>query len=110
MKGKTDEEKAEKLGAHLKVEAFEYYFDHLTVENAPTEEDMSFSKVETALLEKFSTKKTESETMKEAVNLTYQGEEVKEFSVRASKLYKEQPTHSIQEPQFCWTYEKFGRH
>ncbi len=27
--------------------------------------------------------------MKEAVNLTYQGKDVKEFSVRASKLYKE---------------------
>ncbi len=77
MKGKTDEEKADRLLAHLNAEAFEYYFDHFTDENAPTEEAKPFWKVKAALLKKFSAKKTESETMKEAVNLTYQGEYVK---------------------------------
>ncbi len=60
----------------------------ITYENAPTEEAKSFRKVKTALLGKFSRKKTESETMKEAVNLTYQGEDVNEFFVRACKPYK----------------------
>ena len=59
MKSKTDEEKAERLVAQLNGEAFEYYFDHFTDENAPTEEEKSFRKVKTALLEKFSTKKVE---------------------------------------------------
>ncbi len=89
MKGKTDEEKAEKLEAHLNAEAFEHYFEHFTDENAPTQEAMSFQKVKAALLEKLSTKKTESETMKEAVNLTYQGGDVKEFFAKESKFFKE---------------------
>ncbi len=75
--------------AHLNAEAFEYYFDHFTEENAPTEAAKSFQVVKQTLLAKFSTKKTESETMKEAMNLTYQDEDVKEFYARASKLYKE---------------------
>ncbi len=86
MKGKTDEEKAERLVAHLNAEAFKYYFDHFTDEGAPTDAAKSFRKVKTALLEKLSTKRTESEAMKEAVNLTYKGKDVKEFFVRASKL------------------------
>ena len=40
-------------------------------------------------MDKFSTKKTEAEVMKEAVNLVYKGGNVKEFFVKASKLYKE---------------------
>ena len=42
-----------------------------------------------ALLENFSTKKTEAEVMKEAVNLVYKGDVVKEFFMKDSKLYKE---------------------
>ncbi len=86
--GKTDEEKEDRLVAHLNAEAFENYFDHFTDKKAPTEEAKSFQLVKKAQLEKFSTKKTESETMKEAVNLTYKGEDFK-LLVRASKLYKE---------------------
>ncbi len=89
MKGTTNEEKPDRFVAHLNVEAFEFYFDHLTDENAHTEETKSCRKVKAALLENFSTKETESETVKEAVNLPYEGEDVKEFFVRASKLYKE---------------------
>ena len=89
MKGRTDEEKADRLVAHLNTETFEYYFDHFNDDNAPTKEAKSFQLVKKALLEKFSRKKKESETIKEAVNLTYKGEDVKEFFVRAKKLYKE---------------------
>ncbi len=51
------------------------------------EEVMSFLKVETALLENLS-KKTESETIREAVNVSHRGGDVKEFFDKASKLYK----------------------
>ncbi len=89
IKGKTDKEKAKSLAAYLNGEAFGYYFDYFMNENAPTEEAKSFCNVKEALLEKFFTKKTESETLKESVNLTYKGENAKEFFVRASKLGKE---------------------
>ena len=42
-----------------------------------------------ALLEKFSSKKTETEVLNEAMNLVYKGVNVKEFFVKARKLYKE---------------------
>ena len=89
MKNKTEEKKADSLVAYLDGEAFEYYFDNFTEDNPPNEEARSFQKRKTALLEKFSTKKTEAEVMKEAVNLEYKGGNVKEFFVKASKLYKE---------------------
>ncbi len=62
----------------MNASAFIYYVGHFPDENALTKEAKSFRKVKTGLLENFSTKKTESETMKEAVNLTYQDEYVKE--------------------------------
>ncbi len=83
MKGRTDEEKANRLVTHLNAEAFENYFDHFTDENTLTEEAKSFQLLKKALLEKFSKKK------KEAVNLMYNGEDVEEFFLRSSKLYKE---------------------
>ena len=89
MKTITEEEKADSLVAYLDGEAFEYYFDNFTEDNSPNEEARSFQKAKAALLEKFSTKKTEAEVMKEAVNLVYKGGNVKEFFVKASKLYKE---------------------
>ncbi len=71
MKGKADEEKADFLVAHLNAETFEYYSEHFTEENAPTEAAKSFQDVKKALLDKFSTKKTESGTMREAANQSY---------------------------------------
>ncbi len=35
MKGKAEEEKADKLVAFLKADAFYYYFDYFTEDNAP---------------------------------------------------------------------------
>ncbi len=89
MKGKAEEKKDEKLVAFLKADTFDYYFDYFTEDNALTEEAKSFQVVKKAMLEKFSTKKTEAETMREAVNLRYVGDDIKEFIVRAGKLYKE---------------------
>ena len=89
MKTKTDEERADSLVAYLDGEAFVYYFDNFTKDNAPNEEAVSFQKVKRALLEKFSTKNTEAEAMKEAVNLVYKEVYAKEFFVKASKFYSE---------------------
>ncbi len=50
MKGKTDEEKADKIVAFLNGEAFEFYFDHFTEDNAPTTEASSFQNVEKAFV------------------------------------------------------------
>ncbi len=59
MKSKNVEEKVDKLFAFLKADAFDYYFEYFTKDNAPTEEAKSFQVVKKAMLEKFSTKKTE---------------------------------------------------
>ncbi len=40
-------------------------------------------------MEKFSPKKTETETMREAVNHRYIGDDIKDFIVKAGKLYRE---------------------
>ena len=69
MKNKTEEEKAYSLVAYLDGDEFEYYFDNFTEDRAPNEEARSFQKVKDASLEKFSTKNTEAEKMKEAGNL-----------------------------------------
>ena len=89
MKNETEEEKAYSLVAYLDGEPFEYYFDNFTEDNAPNDEARSFQKVKAALLEKFSTKKTEAEVMKGAVKLVYKEGKFKEFFVKASKLCKE---------------------
>ena len=69
MKNEIEEEKAGSLVAYLDGEEFDYYFDNFTEDNASNEEGRSLQKVKAALLEKFSTKKTEAEVMREAVNL-----------------------------------------
>ena len=97
MKTKTEEERADSLVACLDWIAFEYYFDNFTEDKAPSKDAGSFQKVKTALLEKFSSKKTEAEVMKEAVNLVYKGGNVKEFFVKARKLYKEAKFRLIRE-------------
>ena len=88
MKTKTEEE-ADSLVADLDWEAFEYYFDNFTEDNASNEEATSFQKAKAALLEKFSTTKTEAEVIKGAVNFVYKGGNIEEFFVKASKFYRE---------------------
>ncbi len=50
MKGKTEEEEADRLVANLNAETFEYYFDHFTDVNDRTEEATSFQNINAALL------------------------------------------------------------
>ena len=93
MKNKTEEAKADSSVASLDGATFEYYFDNFKEDYAPNEDARSFQKVKEVLLEKFSTKKTEAEVMKEAVNLVSKGGNVKEFFMKASKLCKEAKFH-----------------
>ncbi len=49
---------------YLSGTAFDFYFDSFTIDNSPTQEAKDYGIVEKVMLEKFSTKKTESEIMK----------------------------------------------
>ncbi len=42
-----------------------------------------------AMMEKFSTKKTDAETIREAANIRCFGDGIKEFIIKARQLYKE---------------------
>jgi len=86
-KGESDVERADKIVEYLAGPAFDYYFDHFTMDNGPTEDASSYKKVKEVMLDKFSTKKTEAEVMKEAVTLVYDGGDVSSFIARADKLY-----------------------
>ena len=81
----NEEEKADRLVTYLDGEAFEYYIDNFTEDNG----SRSFQKVSEAFLEKFSSKKIEAKVMKGAVDPVYKESNVKEFFVKANKLYKE---------------------
>lgn len=49
--------------------------------------DTRTKKVKEVMLEKFSSKKTEAEIMREAVTLSYDGSDIKSFIAKADKLY-----------------------
>ena len=63
--------RAEKIVTYLSDAAFDFYFYHFTLDNAPTEEAKDYGLVKRVMLEKFSTQKTESEIMREALTLQY---------------------------------------
>ncbi len=75
--------------AFFKAEAFEYYFDYFTEDSAPTKEAKPFQVVKKAMLENFSTKTTDAETIREAFNHQYVIDDIKEVIFKAEKLYKE---------------------
>ena len=54
-----------------------------------TDEAKDYVKVKWVMLEKFSVRKTESEIMKEAISLEYDGGDIQTFLTRADKLYSQ---------------------
>ncbi len=48
-----DSQRAENIVANLSDSVFDFYFDHFTLDNAPTEEAKSYGVVEKVILEKF---------------------------------------------------------
>ncbi len=67
----------------------DFYFDRFTLDNALTEEAKDCDAVKKMMLEKFSTQKTDSEVMREALNLRYDGEDIPTFSSRTDKVYSQ---------------------
>ena len=88
IEGLPDKEKAEKIVVYLAGTAFDFYLDRFTMDNGPTDEAKDYGKVKGVMLEKFSVRKTESEIMKEAISLEYDGD-IQTFVIRADKLYSQ---------------------
>ncbi len=82
-------ERAEKIVAYLSDAAFEFYFDRFTLDNAFTEKAKDYVLVKKVILEKFSIQKTESEIMREALTLQYDGDYIPTFLSRAEKVYNQ---------------------
>ena len=66
--GKDQKEKVDNLVAYLDRESFEYYFDNFVEDKVPIEETKLFHRIKAALLGNYSTKKRETEVMKEVLN------------------------------------------
>ncbi len=79
IKSLPDSERDEKIIAYLSETAFDSY-------NAPTEEVKDYGLVMKVMLEKFSTQKTESKIMREALTLRYDGGDIPSFLSRADKV------------------------
>ncbi len=85
-KSLPDSERAEKIVAYLSDAAFEFYFDRFTLDNAPIQEAKDYGLVKEVMLEKFSAQETESEIMRDALNLRYDGGDIPTFLSRAEKV------------------------
>jgi len=86
-KEQTEIERADKICEYPSGDAFDFYFERFTMDNKPTQDATVYSTVKEVMLDKFSTKKTEAEVMKEAINLVYDGGDVNAFIAKADKLY-----------------------
>ena len=84
-----DSERAEKIVAYQSDAAFDFYFDRFNQDNAPTEEAKDYGLVKKVMLEKFSTQNRESEIMREAMTLQYDGGDIPTFLSRAEKVYNQ---------------------
>ena len=88
-KGVLDNEKAEKIVASLAGTVFDFHFDRFTMDNGSKDEATDYGKVKAVMLEKLSVRKKESEIMKEATYLKYDGGDIQNFLTRANKLYSQ---------------------
>ncbi len=88
-KSLPDIEKAEKIVAYLTGAAFDFYFDRFTLDIAPTEEGKDYEVVKKVMLEKLSIQKTESEIMRDALSLRYDGGDIPNFLSRTDKVYSQ---------------------
>ena len=84
-----DSERAEKIAAYLSEAALYFYFYRLALDKAPTEEAKDYSLVKKVMLEKFSTQKTQSKIMREALTLRYDIGDIPKFLPRADKVYNQ---------------------
>ena len=88
-KSLPDSERAEKIVAYLSDAAFDFYFDRFTLNNAPTEQAKDYVLLKKVILEMFSSQKTESEIMREALTFPYNGGDIPAFLSRADKVFNQ---------------------
>ena len=86
MKGKSSEEKADSLIAHLRRAAFKFYYDKF-IRNG--EESKDFERVKQRFLEKFAPQKTTEEIINEAFALKYDGADLAMFIDKAEQIYRD---------------------
>ena len=86
MRGKSDEDMALALPAYLAGDAFKYYREEFSKDNAITEEGRSFSFVKIKMTEKYAAKMTIAEATVEAVNLKFEDGDMKKFLEKADEL------------------------
>ena len=84
-----DSERVEKIVAFLSEAAVDFCFDRFTLDNAPTEEAKDYGLVKMVMLEKFTTLKTDSKIMREALTLRYDRGDILSFLSRADKAYNQ---------------------
>ncbi len=76
-KSLPDSERAETTVAFLSDAVFDFYFDSFNLDNACTEEAQDHGVVKKVRLEEFSTQKTESDILREAINSTFLSRAIK---------------------------------
>ncbi len=84
-----DSERTENTVAYLSHAAFDFYSDRFNPDNAPNKEAKDYGLVKKVILEKFSTQKTESEIMREALTFRYDGGDIPTFLSRSDKVYNQ---------------------
>ncbi len=86
-KNVPDSERAEKIMAYLSGVAFDFYFDRFTLDNAPTDAAKDYGAMKKVVLEKFSIQRAESEIMRDALTIRYDGGDIPSFLSKADKVY-----------------------
>ncbi len=88
-KSLPDSKRAEKIVAYLSDADFDFYCDRFTLDNALNEEAKDYGLVKKVILVKLSTQKTESEIMRDARTLRYDGGDIPTFLSKADKVYNQ---------------------
>ena len=89
LKEESDADRAVKLVMYLSGPAFDFYFDNFTFDNRPTEDAKDYTKVKEAMISRFAPKRPPAIVMKDAVNLRYNGGDIKLFIEKADRAYRE---------------------
>ena len=76
MRGKSDEEKALELLAHLEGEAFDFYYETFAKDGALTEEAMNYALVKKAFFDRFGVKTEPSDDIRSAINAVLDPEDL----------------------------------
>ncbi len=84
-KSLPESERTEKNVAYFSRAAFDFYFDRFTLDKVSTEEAKDHGVVKKVMLEHSSAKTTESEVMREALTLRYDGVDIPTFLSKSDR-------------------------